>query len=102
MIDEQPTCPVEVQALRIGDLAVIGVPGEPFVEAQLEIKCNSPALRTFCVHMTNGAVGYIPTAEPLDRGGYETRTARWSKLGAEALDTITCAATELLEELFVA
>ncbi len=100
MIKEQPTCPVEVQALRLGDLAVIGVPGEPFVEAQLEIKGNSPALRTFCVHMANGAVGYIPTAEALSRGGYETRTAHWSKLSAEALDTITYTATELLEELF--
>ncbi|MGC9318002.1 MAG: hypothetical protein ACP5KN_08205, partial [Armatimonadota bacterium] len=36
----------EIQALRLGDLAIVVLPGEPFVEAQLQIKQRSPAART--------------------------------------------------------
>jgi len=53
----------EIQALRLGDLAILVLPGEPFVEVQLDIKQRSPAKRTFVAHMSNRYVGYIPTRE---------------------------------------
>ena len=91
----------EVQVFRIGDNAVIGVNGEPFVELQLRVKEKSPAKRTFFAHYSNGFVsGYVPTKEAFARGGYETRTANWSKLAPDALDMIQETALELLEELF--
>ena len=74
--------------------------GEPFVEGQLRLKMHSPAPFTFVAHMSNGYVGYIPTPEALARGGYETRTAYWSKLAPEALDTIVDEAGQLLRETF--
>jgi len=90
----------EIQALRLGDLAILVLPGEPFVEAQLEIKQRSPAKRTFIAHMSNRYVGYIPTPEAIDRGGYETRPSNSSKLAPEALQMITDKSVELLEELY--
>jgi len=90
----------EIQALRIGELAILILPGEPFVEAQLEIKQRSPAKRTFIAHMSNHYVGYIPTPEAIKRGGYETRPSSSSKLVAEALQMITDKSLELLDELF--
>ena len=90
----------EIQALRIGDLAVLVLPGEPFVEAQLEIKQRSPALRTFVAHMSNHYVGYIPTPEAIRRGGYEARPSSSSKLAPEALQMITDRSVALLEELY--
>jgi len=89
-----------VQAVRIADTAVVAIPGEPFVEGQLRIKRESPARHTFVAHMCNGFAGYIPTREVLARGGYETRTANWSKLAPDALDQIARQAVELLRELF--
>lgn len=89
----------EIQALRVGDLAILVLPGEPFVEAQLEIKQRSPAKRTFVAHMSNRYVGYIPTPEAIGRGGYETRPSSGSKLAPEALQTITDKSVELLKEL---
>ena len=89
----------EVQALRLGDLAIVALPGEPFVEAQLEIKQRSPAKRTFLAHMANRYVGYIPTPEAIRRGGYETTPSNGSKLVPEALQMITDKSVELLEEL---
>ena len=96
----RPTYPMEVQAIRIGDVALVGVPGEPFVEGQLQIKQQSPAKRTFVSHMSNGHAGYIPTPAALGRGGYETRTCNWSRLAPEALEAMVTAAREALELLF--
>ena len=90
----------EIQALRVGDLAVLVLPGEPFVEAQLEIKQKSPAARTFVAHMSNRYVGYIPTPEAIRRGGYETRASCSSKLAPEALRMITDRSVALLRELY--
>lgn len=90
----------EIQALRLGNLAILMLPGEPFVEAQLQIKQRSPATRTFVAHMSNRYVGYIPTPEAIRRGGYETRPSCGSKLAPEALQTITDRSVELLEELY--
>jgi len=90
----------EIQALRVGDLAILTLPGEPFVEAQLAIKQASPATRTFVAHMSNRYVGYIPTPEALARGGYETRACQGSKLAPEALQMITDRSVALLRELW--
>lgn len=100
MIAEQGAFEYEIQAVRIGDLAIVVLPGEPFVEAQLEIKQRSPAVRTFVAHMSNRYVGYIPTPEAIRRGGYETHAWAASKLAPEALQTITDRSIALLEELY--
>ncbi|MFC1715901.1 hypothetical protein ACFL6S_19685 [Candidatus Poribacteria bacterium] len=98
--DRKSYCEYEIQAFRIGDTAIVTLMGEPFVEAQLKIKLESPASYTFVAHQCNGYVGYVPTSGAFSGGGYETRTANWSKLQPEALDTIVNAATELLRKLF--
>jgi hypothetical protein len=91
----------EVQAFRVGDdIALLALIGEPFVEAQLKIKLNSPARYTYIAHMSNGYVGYIPTPHALKAGGYETWAGAGSKLAPEALDMITDASIDLLRELF--
>jgi len=90
----------EIQVFRVGDLAIVGLPGEPFVEGQLSIKARSPVRHTFVAHYCNDFVGYIPTPRAFEGGGYETRTANWSKLAPEALDLIADRTVELLHELF--
>lgn len=71
-----------------------------FVEAQLRLKMESPAARTFVANMSNGYAGYVPTARALERGGYETWTSSNSKLVPEALDMIVDSSVELLDGLF--
>ncbi len=100
MMAEQEAFEYEIQALRIGELAIVVLPGEPFVDAQLEIKQRSPAQRTFVAHMSNRYVGYIPTPEAIERGGYEVRPWSASKLAPEALQTITDRSVAMLEELY--
>ena len=98
--ERQPFYEYEIQVLRIGDYAVVGLAGEPFVEGQLHIKRHSPARRTYVAHFSTGYAGYVPTREALTRGGYETRTANWSKLVPEALEMIADGTVRLLGEMF--
>ncbi len=63
---------VQVQAIRIGDAAVCGVPFETFVEIGLELKQRSPFRPTMVIGLANGRHGYLPTPEQHALGGYET------------------------------
>ena len=90
----------EIQILRIGDIALIGLPGEPFVEAQLALKINSPAAFPWVLHMVGHYTGYIPTAEGLPRGGHEADPSYWAKLAPEALEMIIHAAGDVVKQLY--
>lgn len=94
------TMDYEIQVWRIGDSAVVTMPGEPFVEGQLQIKQDSPAKFTFVMHMTSHYVGYVPTLDAIKRPGHETTLSTWSKLVPQALDMIVESATAILKELF--
>ena len=60
-----------VQAIRVGDVAIVGLPGEPFNEIGQTVKKNSVAPFTLFAGYSNGYVGYFPTAAEYPFGGYE-------------------------------
>ena len=91
-----PNLLYEVQVFRIGDMAVVGLPGEPFVEGQLAIKLGARLPFTFVAHACTQYVGYIPMREAFPRGGHEVDFSYWAKLVPEALDTIVSTSTRLL------
>jgi neutral ceramidase len=90
----------EIQAFRIGDLGVVGLPGEFFVEFGLELKRRSPAAQTFVVGLANGSLGYVPTAAAFAQGGYEPTSWHYSKLAPAAGPLCVAAALEQLQTLF--
>ncbi|MCI0581864.1 MAG: hypothetical protein L0227_03045 [Chloroflexi bacterium] len=63
--------PMEVHGIRIGPLAFIGVPVEPFIELGQAIVAGSPFEQTFVSGYTNGYRNYLPTVGEWARGGYE-------------------------------
>ena len=86
----------EVQALRVGDTFLVGLPGEQFVEYALRIKRESPR-RAFVISLANGELqGYIVTPEAEAVGGYE---AQMSFFPAAAGDALTSAALKLIRDL---
>lgn len=98
-IADQPwRIPLEVQVFQLGEeLAVVGLPGEVFVDLGLAIKENSPYKHTIIVELTNSHIAYVPTAEAFTRGGYETINSRLAPGGGELLaDT----AIALLQEMY--
>jgi neutral ceramidase len=90
---------VEVNALRIGDLGIVTLPGEIFCEFGLQIKKQSPAKHTLVVELTNDAIGYLPTREAFEQGGYEPTTgSTYYEEGAG--DELTASALRQLNGLF--
>ena len=61
-----------IQAIRVGDAVLAGIPGEQFVQDGLGIKEQSPCPNTFVVNLANDTIGYIPTRKAYDEGGYQT------------------------------
>ncbi|MBL7075765.1 neutral/alkaline non-lysosomal ceramidase N-terminal domain-containing protein [candidate division KSB1 bacterium] len=61
---------IEVQVFIINNIALIGIPGEPFAEFVLEIKNKSKFEYTFVAGYANGYYGYIPHKNAYRRGGY--------------------------------
>jgi len=56
------TIPLEVQVFRLSrDVAVVGLPGEVFVDLGLAIKRASPFATTLVIELCQDAPGYIPT-----------------------------------------
>lgn len=99
-MQRSPHFEYEIQTLRIGDIAIAALPGEPFVEGQLQIKLQSPTYPTYITHMSNMYGGYIPTEDGLRRGGFETWPANWAKLGPQALNMIVQKTGSMFNELF--
>lgn len=65
-----------VSLARIGESALVGMPGEAFVEFGLALKANPYFPHTFVVGYCNDLIGYIPTREAYRQGGYEVDSAR--------------------------
>jgi neutral ceramidase len=88
-----------IQAHRVGDLGIVAIPCEIFVEIGLEIKKKSPLKPTFTICLANGYNGYLPTVEHHKLGGYETWRARSSYLEVGAAPKVTTAVFELLDRI---
>jgi hypothetical protein len=97
---DRGSCVAEMGAIAIDDVAISTNPAELFVEFGLEIKSRSPMATTLISELTNGYVGYVPTPEAFDQGGYEThRSIFTSRLNKGAGPAITEASLEALREV---
>ena len=69
------TVPTEVHgpvhAVRIGDGVIVTGPGETFTEYGIAVKERSPGKPTLYAGYTNEILGYLPTANEYQHGGYE-------------------------------
>ena len=78
------TIPLEVQVFRLSrDVAVVGLPGEVFVDIGLAIKRASPFPTTLVIELCQDAPGYIPTKKAFTEGSYETVNSRIAPGGGE-------------------
>ena len=59
---------IEVQAIRLGACAMVGVPVEPFAAIGAQVKALSPFATTFFSGYTNGVEMYLPTADAYPEG----------------------------------
>jgi neutral ceramidase len=79
-------CPLQI--FKIGNAMIGALAGEFFSETGLWLKKNIQAEHYFTITMANGNVGYVPPAEEIALGGYETWRCRYSCLVPGAEKTI--------------
>ena len=89
---------VLIQAIRIGDQAIVSLPFEVLVEIGLEIKAKSPFPDTFTISLANGGYGYLPPPNQHELGGYETWIGT-SKFEKDSSVILTKHLLEMLDEL---
>ena len=99
MLHERQKTEVKLQALRIGELGITGLPNEVFCLTGLKLKARSPFPLTMNISLANGAEGYIPPPEQHALGGYTTWPARTAGLEVQAEPKITAGVTALLAKV---
>lgn len=80
----RPVIDARVSAVLIDNqIAIMAMPGEPFVEFQESWRARCPASTALFFGYTNGYHGYFPTIAAASRGGYGAASAStWVEVGA--------------------
>jgi len=86
---------VRVSCLGIGDVAFLGLPGEPYTELGRRIKKGSAFKMTIPTCNTNDWMSYIPTKEAFLYGGYGVHPG----FNIETADILVDRAIELTKEV---
>lgn len=87
---------IDLGCLRIGDVRVLHMPGELFVEYQLGAKAMRPERKVAMAAYGDYAPGYIGTAKAYEEGGYET-SPHASSVSPEAEAVLMAGMKKLLE-----
>ena len=88
---------IDLTGLRIGPVALIGIPGEPFTDIGVRMKEAEGWAAVMPCCLTNGSdCCYFPTEAAFSEGGYEARSSRYKSCVA---DILVSGSKELLAEL---
>ncbi len=79
------TFSMDITAVAIGNVALLGVPGEPFNGVGIGLKKAAGWDLVLPCCLTNGCEGYFPMQDAYDEGGYEARSSRYKAGTAERL-----------------
>ena len=64
--------------LKLGDVGMVFLPGEPFTDIGVNIKKAEGYGMIMPCALTNGYYGYFPSASAYKEGGYEARTSNYA------------------------
>ena len=79
------TEPLELNAVRLGELALATAPCEMFDTCGAYVKDNSPVENTLMLAYCNGSYGYFPTQYAFEYGCYEVDTHKYAPGSAEEM-----------------
>ncbi len=82
MSSSEDSISTEIQVLRLGDVYLVGLPGEVLVEVGLAIKKKAGVENLFIVTLANDAVGYVCPRQAYEQGGYEPESGTHLAKGA--------------------
>lgn len=87
----------ELQVLRLGDIYILGLPGEILVEIGLEIQKRAGLENLFIITISNDAIGYVSHSAAYDEGGYEPGSA--TKLAKGSGEIMIEQALDLIDQI---
>jgi len=87
----------EIQVLRLGDIYVLGLPGEVLMEVGLEIRKKAGVEKLLIATVANDTIGYVCHGRAYDEGGYESEAA--TNLAKGAGEIMVKEALALIEEI---
>lgn len=96
----QPTYPMELHVVRVGDVVFATNSFELYLDYGLRIKARSPALQTFVVQLA-GPGTYLPSARSVGGGSYGSVPAS-NHVGPEGGDLLVEETLRIIEQLFPA
>jgi len=88
-----------LQAILIGDVAIVGVPAEYFTIFGVDIKKRSPFPNTYVAELANDWIGYLPNLEAHELGGYQTWMGLHSYAEPGTGERVADEVVKMLEEL---
>ena len=95
---EQPTQPVEVHVVRLGDVVIATNPFEYYLDFGVYIKARSKAVQTFLVQLA-GPGTYVPSPRSTTGGGYGSVPAS-NPFGPDAGQLLAEKTVEVIDRLF--
>jgi hypothetical protein len=97
-VPDAPMFPIEIHAVRLGDVAMVTNPFELYLDYGIRMKGRSPAVQTFVVELA-GSASYLPTERAVRQGGYGA-IARTCVVGPKAGERVVSETLSLLESLW--
>jgi hypothetical protein len=94
----EPTYPVEVHTVRLGEVAIATNPFEYYMDFGMHIKARSPAQQTFVVQLA-GSGTYVPSARAMKANGYGAVPAS-TIVGAEGGQQLAEHTVQRLQQLW--
>ncbi len=85
-LENGPTSfPMILTGIAIGNIAIAGIPGEPFTGIGRGLKEAEGWELVLPMCLTNGSQGYFPMQDAYDEGGYEARSSNFKAGTAELI-----------------
>ena len=79
------TFPLLLSAVTVGDVALLGIPGEPFTSIGLGLKETEGWAMVLPCGLVNAYWDYFPSMEAYEAGGYESRSSSYKAGVAELI-----------------
>lgn len=85
--------------IRLGELALVGIPGEMYARLGLDLRRRSPFRHTFLIGLANEEIGYLPDRQAYRDGGYQTWVGQHCAVAPGTGEAMVEQALAMLQEL---
>lgn len=86
--------------IRLGEVVLVGIPGEMYARLGLDLRRRSPFRHTFIIGLANEEIGYIPDRQAYEDGGYQTWVGQHCAVAPGTGEAMVEQALAMLEELY--